>query len=65
MLDYKRRIDEQKKRIIENFNNKHDDLEKYIFLIALQDRNATLFYKTVTDEIETMMPIIYLSLIHI
>ena len=52
-------IDEQKKRIMENFNNKHDDLEKYIFLIALQDRNETLFYKTVTDEIETMMPIIY------
>ena len=52
-------IDEQKKRIMENFNNKHNDLEKYIFLIALQDRNETLFYKTVTDEIETLMPIIY------
>ena len=52
-------IDEQKKRIMENFKNKHDDLEKYIFLIALQDRNETLFYKTVTDEIETLMPIIY------
>tara|TARA_B100001179_G_scaffold84297_1_gene59537 strand:+ start:1102 stop:2751 length:1650 start_codon:yes stop_codon:yes gene_type:complete len=52
-------IDEQKKRIMENFNNKHNDLEKYIFLIALQDRNETLFYKTITDEIETLMPIIY------
>ena len=52
-------IDEQKKRVMENFNNKHNDLEKYIFLIALQDRNETLFYKTVTDEIETLMPIIY------
>jgi len=52
-------IDQQKKRIMENFNNKQDDLEKYIFLIALQDRNETLFYKTVADEIETMMPIIY------
>ena len=51
-------IDEQKKRIMENFKNKNDDLEKYIFLIALQDRNETLFYKTVTDEIETLMPII-------
>ena len=26
-------IDEQKKRIMENFNNKHDNLEKYIFLL--------------------------------
>ena len=52
-------IEEQKKRIMKNFNNKHNDLEKYIFLIALQDRNETLFYKTITDEIETLMPIIY------
>ena len=56
-------IDQQKKRIMENFNNKQDDLEKYIFLIALQDRNETLFYKTVTDEIETMMPIIYTPIV--
>ena len=37
-------IEQQKNRILENFNNKHNDLEKYIFLIALQDRNETLFY---------------------
>ena len=52
-------IEQQKYRILENFNNKHNELEKYIFLIALQDRNETLFYKTITDEIEEMMPIIY------
>ena len=52
-------IEQQKNRILENFNNKHNELEKYIFLIALQDRNETLFYRTITDEIEEMMPIIY------
>ncbi len=52
-------IEQQKYRILENFNNKHNELEKYIFLIALQDRNETLFYRTITDEIEEMMPIIY------
>ena len=44
---------------MENFHTKQDELEKYIFMIALQDRNETLFYRTVIDEIETMMPIIY------
>ena len=56
-------IEQQKNRILENFNNKHNDLEKYIFLIALQDRNETLFYRTITDKIEEMMPIIYTPIV--
>ena len=56
-------IEQQKNRILENFNNKHNDLEKYIFLIALDDRNETLFYRTITDEIEKMMPIIYTPIV--
>jgi len=56
-------IEQQKNRILENFKNKHNDLEKYIFLIALQDRNETLFYRTITDEIEEMMPIIYTPIV--
>ncbi len=51
--------DEQEKRILENFARKPSDLEKYIFLIGLQDRNERMFYRTVIDNIETMMPIIY------
>ena len=38
-------LEVQVKKVMENFNNKTDDLEKYIFLSALQDRNETLFYK--------------------
>lgn len=52
-------IEEQKERILENFHKKPSDLEKYVYMIALQDRNETLFYRTVVDEIETMMPILY------
>ncbi len=52
-------IEEQKSRILENFHRKPSDLEKYVYMIALEDRNETLFYRTVVDEIETMMPIIY------
>jgi malate dehydrogenase (oxaloacetate-decarboxylating)(NADP+) len=52
-------IETQESRVLENFHRKATDLEKYIFLIALQDRNETLFYRTVVDNVVEMMPIIY------
>ncbi len=52
-------MDEQVSRALENFRRKPNDIEKYIFLISLQDRNRTLFYRVVTDHIEEMMPIVY------
>lgn len=52
-------LDEQVLRVLENFRRKPNDIEKYIFMISLQDRNKTLFYRIVTDYIEEMMPIIY------
>ena len=51
--------EEQEERILENYRSKPSDLEKYIFLISLQDRNEKLFYRTVLDNLEEMMPIIY------
>ena len=50
---------QQSERVMEQFRNKPNDLEKYIFMIALQDRNETLFYRVVIDHIEEMMPILY------
>ncbi|MBN2427727.1 MAG: NAD-dependent malic enzyme [Deltaproteobacteria bacterium] len=52
-------IEEQVMRILENFRKKPSDIEKYIFLTALMDRNLTLFYRTLIDNIEEMLPIIY------
>jgi malate dehydrogenase (oxaloacetate-decarboxylating) len=52
-------IDEQLARTYENYKSKDSDLERYIFLTALQDRNETLFYRLVLDHITEMMPIIY------
>jgi malate dehydrogenase (oxaloacetate-decarboxylating)(NADP+) len=52
-------LDEQVDRAMYNFERKANDLERYIFMIALQDRNETLFYRTVLDHLDEMMPIIY------
>lgn len=51
--------DTQAERVMENFNKKSNDLEKYTYMIDLEDRNENLFYRVVMDNIETMMPIIY------
>jgi malate dehydrogenase (oxaloacetate-decarboxylating)(NADP+) len=52
-------MDEQVVRTLENLRKKPTDIEKYIFMIGLQDRNKTLFYRVVIDNLEEIMPIIY------
>jgi malate dehydrogenase (oxaloacetate-decarboxylating)(NADP+) len=46
-------------RVLENFRRKSNDIEKYLFMIGLQDRNKTLFYRVVMDYIDEMLPVIY------
>jgi len=50
---------EQELRVLGNFRSKPTDLERYLYLIALQDRNENLFYRVIMNNIEEMMPIIY------
>jgi malate dehydrogenase (oxaloacetate-decarboxylating) len=52
-------IDEQLARVYENYRLKDNDVERYIFLTALQDRNEILFYRLLNEHIAEMMPIIY------
>jgi malate dehydrogenase (oxaloacetate-decarboxylating)(NADP+) len=50
---------EQMLRVMVNVRKKSSDLERYIFMMGLQDRNETLFYRTLLDHLEEIMPIIY------
>ncbi|CAH1800137.1 unnamed protein product, partial [Owenia fusiformis] len=51
--------DAQVIRVMENFHKKETDLEKYILLCGLQDRNEKLFYRVLSENVEMMMPIVY------
>ncbi|MBI5200044.1 MAG: NAD-dependent malic enzyme [Elusimicrobia bacterium] len=51
--------EEQKERVLRNIRKRPDDLDRYVDLLSLLDRNETLFYKVVTDHIEELLPIIY------
>jgi malate dehydrogenase (oxaloacetate-decarboxylating)(NADP+) len=52
-------IREQAARILENYQLQPSPLAKYVMMAALQDRNETLFFRTVLDNVAEMMPIIY------
>ena len=51
--------DGQVVRVLESLRRKTTDLEKYIYLIALQERNESLFYRVVMDHLDEVMPLIY------
>ncbi len=52
-------MDEQLARVMENFRAQDSALERYVFMVALQDRNETLFYRTVLEHLTEMLPVIY------
>jgi len=52
-------LEEQAVRAYEGIQRKDDDLERHIYLRALQDTNEVLFYRLLLDHIAEMTPIVY------
>jgi malate dehydrogenase (oxaloacetate-decarboxylating)(NADP+) len=52
-------IDRQVERVLGHLEAKPSDLERYIYLIGLSDRNETLFYRTVMSDPARFIPILY------
>ena len=51
--------EEQAGRILTHLRHLPDDLEKYVALNALHDRNEALFFRVVCDNIDEVQPLIY------
>ncbi|HSX12090.1 MAG TPA: NAD-dependent malic enzyme, partial [Rhabdochlamydiaceae bacterium] len=52
-------IEDQVKRRYANFKQQPDDISKFVFLSALQNRNEILFYRLVFEHLQEMVPLIY------
>jgi malate dehydrogenase (oxaloacetate-decarboxylating) len=52
-------LEEQAKHCWHEFSTRQGDLDKHIYLRALQDRNETLFYRVLHDHISESLPIVY------
>ncbi|MCA9284319.1 MAG: NAD-dependent malic enzyme [Phycisphaerales bacterium] len=52
-------LEEQSDRAYEAFSSRASDLDKHIYLRALQDTNEVLYYRLLLDHVEEMMPIVY------
>ncbi len=52
-------LDQQVVRAYQAYQRKDDDLERHIYLRALQDTNEVLLYRLLLDHIEEMTPVVY------
>ncbi len=52
-------IERQLERVMGHLEHKPSDLERYVYLMGLCDRNETLFYKTLMSDPARFVPIVY------
>jgi malate dehydrogenase (oxaloacetate-decarboxylating) len=52
-------LDEQAARRYDEYRRQASDLERFLFLRSVQDRNETLYYRLLEDHLAEMLPVIY------
>ena len=52
-------LDRQVERVLRHLDAKQTDLERYVYMTGLVDRNETLFYRTVMSDPARFLPILY------
>jgi malate dehydrogenase (oxaloacetate-decarboxylating)(NADP+) len=52
-------IERQRTRVLQHLGRKPTDLERYIYLIGLLDRNEALFYRVLMSDPARFLPIVY------
>ena len=52
-------MDEQEALVLEILKRLDKDLDKYVYLMHLLDRNEKLFYKVLSSNVEEIMPLVY------
>jgi malate dehydrogenase (oxaloacetate-decarboxylating)(NADP+) len=52
-------LDRQVERVMQHLDAKSTDLERYVYLVGLADRNETLFFRTVMSDPKRFIPVLY------
>lgn len=52
-------LDDQLKRVYQQFSQYEKNIEKYVFLDQLHNRNETLYYKLLVEHLAEMLPVVY------
>lgn len=52
-------LEQQEKLVLENLKKQATDLDRYVYLMHLLDRNEKLFYKVLSSNVEDVMPLVY------
>jgi malate dehydrogenase (oxaloacetate-decarboxylating)(NADP+) len=52
-------IERQRRRVLQHLGHKSSDIERYVYLIGLLDRNETLFYRVLMSDPARFLPVVY------